>query len=1726
MGKSTRDNKEIPADVLAAFGEPTTQQGGVPEDVLKAFATPPKKKENGAPISQPSLKDVASNLASRMNELLESGSGKSTSTYEKSIDKFTGRKKNPESVSKKNAQKQFLEGTPASPFYEKKPTELNIANRKVKVDAPVLSPLNRDDYTTELQKRIDYREFTPEDVQVVAKSMNVSPTVAMSYMEGKNDIGTVMEIDETVQKNKQPLLQAISEINKEFGTSYNPDEVFSSAKNISSFVDDIEKKYKEKTEKQVEAKVEIRDFQHPASIVAEYESANIFYGKENQKQFNLVKSLFNNAIINAAWEDPNLTYEQKIKDATYNIDKKEYKNIIEAKVDRATRGASQNIGTQLGNLYDYITGAAEKEDIQFNSTKGRVEQKMNSKLAESIAYNNSLINLLVNEANEKAANNTLTEQDAIEVDKTVKQLQSKIELDKKQYQTPEQLQKKYPSLFASELADVINEYNAITSGHVVGFEKGEAPNDLNLLEYLTVKGYDVNDQRVKDAMDMVKLKDYSFFGSPLKAVGEEISAFGKSIGDLTGFRSESNILSEKIQEQNFPETISEDDRYQLTEKAKIGQNIGRTTGQVIGQGLLQYGTAGMGRLGGLSRLAAANAGFWSSGALGMYDRAYKDGIDLTDNEAARVAYAGMNALFSAATEKLFPESKFIVSPIVEKSLKGVVSKVGKEGFTKELTSDLLDKAKKSWVEGVTKWAKNTGKNISTETIEETATSLFESGTRFLYGDPNMNAEEAIKRAKETAIQTAVGTSLIGAYGGYKDMRTEKNIAPKSMLYNAALYHDEAMDAINKGYLEGEYDEQERNVKIQTLNTARTAIDVTNQTAKINNINLSRPQKEVYVANLTAEALLKKEKDGVDDDLLAGKIDEKIKNLQSQRNDILEGKLNIDEFGNISQDVPEKVEVSDIETKKAYDFDDTLFDNKTGELTELGQKIKERIAKGEDIKIVTARNQDDTEVIKEQLGISDTNIVATGDEKLKSIVPENDLSETETTIQKLNNAENINEGELEKSQDVLYQAWDNAPEARHLIEPLIQKLQDYEFATTTETRTVTEKVPTGRTAKTKIEVKPILEQGIKSRVTITNEKGQSVDGILQLEDGNYEVYNEEGNKVASLGEKVLADKGLKLSDQTDTPIELDENRNVQSVTVQTQDGKTVKINNPDVALDVGIQLSIQEFGEVPDDAFQEVYEEVEKQVQVEVPKQQSSKEIKNEPSKQASENVSERVSQEDQRSITEGSRNNDAKSSDKGAGNRASEKNIPEEQLQKNRVNISSQKTQSDEKDNSNKGESRQTDGKEADGKSSESNRKEEVLTEKEQPTKKEAAPSKLDLADKKVQQSVNDLRDAFNEWRQSIKGDKLGISDKSVEAQAKMIAAGIKVIGAYAEKGIYKFSEIANDLSEQFGDKTDEFLNALKQAYAAVSSTDKSGKYDSEKKVNEFEFQEEQQVNDDIKKTRQRDWNKLKLDIAKILEADDTISAEQIINIKGEKTEEGKRIIREMVAKKREGDSKLLADAKAFVDDQFEKINRGKEISKTAINIAKSDLADVIDYIADKFIVYDVINNKNLEKFADATIKLFGDNYESAIEHLTKVGSKISASAKPILLAKIAVKLNADGKGKEAAKVMEKLLDESNITGRTLQVFKKVNDILNVRGTPEYKTEMAKRIVQKSKEMADAQISQIQAEADRKLGENEQKIKEYEQQLDNIRNENHKSTLSKIKDKMNDLINKICKTRK
>jgi hypothetical protein len=239
--------------------------------------------------------------------------------------------------------------------------------------------------------------------------------------------------------------------------------------------------------------------------------------------------------------------------------------------------------------------------------------------------------------------------------------------------------------------------------------------------------------------------------------------------------------------------------------------------------------------------------------------------------------------------------------------------------------------------------------------------------------------------------------------------------------------------------------------------------------------------------------------------------------------------------------------------------------------------------------------------KEVKPIADTEITSTFG-AASAFIPSKDLETAQTTISKVNNAENINEGEIKTTEDILYTALEKHPEAAHLIEPLITKLQDHEFTTKTETVETTERVPVkgAFAAKRKIETKPALEVTTGSEATVTLADGTTHTGTLEVENGNY-VIKAEGKEPVIIGEKQITDRDLKLpsEERVPEPFKMNKDGNLESVSLETRDGHIVEVKG-DKALDVAIKLQAEAVGEIPDAAFEQAYEDVVTTYKIEVP----------------------------------------------------------------------------------------------------------------------------------------------------------------------------------------------------------------------------------------------------------------------------------------------------------------------------------------------------------------------------------------------------------------------------------------------------------------------------------------------------------------------------------------------
>ena len=277
------------------------------------------------------------------------------------------------------------------------------------------------------------------------------------------------------------------------------------------------------------------------------------------------------------------------------------------------------------------------------------------------------------------------------------------------------------------------------------------------------------------------------------------------------------------------------------------------------------------------------------------------------------------------------------------------------------------------------------------------------------------------------------------------------------------------------------------------------------------------------------------------------------------------------------------------------------------------------------------------------GVTPTDIETA--EKFSSVMPYvvEDRNIVEPVIQKIQNNELVNEEDLYNAAQVLenLQSKTKNESLKNLINPLVDKILTYENQSKTEVGAVTKKGAVTRvgTDVRKKTVSKAIGQFEGSRATITDKNGKTVNGYIKSENGKYNLYDENGNQVASIGEKQITDRDVVLpsKDVVPNPIALDENGNIKSITLQLQKVNkeigvlpdrliTIDFKDAEKALDYAIQLRAEQVGEFSDPEFEEIITQVEQEIPISKEKQDENIQEKGQPRKQPVQAANEKAEQ--------------------------------------------------------------------------------------------------------------------------------------------------------------------------------------------------------------------------------------------------------------------------------------------------------------------------------------------------------------------------------------------------------------------------------------------------------------------------------------------------------------------
>lgn len=563
----------------------------------------------------------------------------------------------------------------------------------------------------------------------------------------------------------------------------------------------------------------------------------------------------------------------------------------------------------------------------------------------------------------------------------------------------------------------------------------------------------------------------------------------------------------------------------------------------------------------------SKAGHFITNAL-MFEGVNRDRAELLfpDDPSKRFQYTALTTAGDMMLGELIPQKN--VRNQIARKLKGDI---------KNITNALADgtitnaNARKTLLEKAISYVpKLAVENLKTAgTI--TGFGVFHNMVDSMYGGNDMKiadiAHEAVKSFKTTYLATPL-LAMLSLHGKAGDNKTNGKIlmelASNPEAYKKIIEEQAKLDPTLN---------ETKQDKLENLGNAAMI------KADLDNTSLTEAQKEKYLILALTQKIYERKSTQTSDEAIGQEYFNKAMKAKEEKEKIIKG-----------LDKAEDYEEYSGKEKPLYMIGEKEVDRET-----FLNYIRSEEAKKEDIELYV-ENDDEVSMELEKIGGVSEFIT---DKEFKGVTKE-ETDKAQTVIDKINNKEAINELELKEAEDVLYTALENNPESSRLIEPLIQKLQEYENVTKTEVVKTIEREPIEGTtaAKRKIEIKPALEQSEGSEAAVTLGDGTRKEGVLRTKEGNYVIETKDGETIV-IGEKAITDRDL-ITPEGEQPVELDENGNVKSVTFETRDGKRVTITDREKALDLGVQLNIEMLGEIPDVAFDRAYREVVVETKTEVP----------------------------------------------------------------------------------------------------------------------------------------------------------------------------------------------------------------------------------------------------------------------------------------------------------------------------------------------------------------------------------------------------------------------------------------------------------------------------------------------------------------------------------------------
>lgn len=382
--------------------------------------------------------------------------------------------------------------------------------------------------------------------------------------------------------------------------------------------------------------------------------------------------------------------------------------------------------------------------------------------------------------------------------------------------------------------------------------------------------------------------------------------------------------------------------------------------------------------------------------LQSYDANYKTALERTNNPTAAKVMAFVNSSMESLSEQMFDNIKFgreVVGNFKKNFNPNRIAKIFDRGVIDNVSMTEL----KQTVGDVFKQSmKTVGKSFG-ETVKEASEEIVPAFSDYVttaIANPDaVKDRDVVNEMKDAFVAGFVSFSLPGLVGAGSRLKSQfaSSETENFALTAAAMNRDLVMDALGNQLEDGGLSPDDYNSKVRLLNTATKTLSSTPKFYSDGD-RMSQTDVNDYLANTVRIKYLRQEAQDTEDDSIKKTNEEKINELNSSNFDI------IHQISNQEQRLAKKrdVAVSDEDKLKVEaeiqnfsaqqkqvnggktftDFDGTVWDEDKKELTPLGQELKNKIESGEDVTVLTARedNEDNEKFIADTLGIPASKVI--------------------------------------------------------------------------------------------------------------------------------------------------------------------------------------------------------------------------------------------------------------------------------------------------------------------------------------------------------------------------------------------------------------------------------------------------------------------------------------------------------------------------------------------------------------------------------------------------------------------------------------------------------------------------------------------------------------------------------------------------------------------------------